>query len=122
MDGLTMKPGTVALGPASLRLSYSAIIPPNLRGHALEITDLLTPEKERGHNHANSLMQDVCEQADHCGILLLLMPEQFGQGGMTTAQLSSWYIRRHGFAILQMEPKLILVRMPSRAAAKWNGQ
>ncbi len=79
-----MKPGTITLGPASLHLSYSALVPPNLRGNALEITELLTAVNERGQNHANSLMQDVCQQADPAGKLLLLMPERFGQDGPTT--------------------------------------
>lgn len=122
MDVVEMKPGTVTLGAASLHLGYSALVPANLRGNAFEISELLTLPQERGHNHANSLMQDVCEQADQAGKLLLLMPEQFGAGGLTTEQLAEWYIRRHGFTILQLEPKTILVRMPSRAAAKWAGQ
>jgi hypothetical protein len=117
-----LKPGTIALGPTSLRLSYSALVPPNLRGNALEISDLLTIPNERGHNHANSLMQDVCQQADQAGKLLLIMPERYGQDGPTTEELSDWYQRRHGFVVLQLSPKIILVRMPAMAAAKWAGQ
>jgi hypothetical protein len=117
-----MKPGTITLGPASLHLGYSAMVPPNLRGNAFEITDLLTAVNERGQNHANSLMQDVCEQADQAGKLLLLMPESYGQVGLTTDELSDWYQRRHGFVVLQLSPKIILVRMPSKAAKLWAGQ
>lgn len=120
MDG--MKPGTVTLGPASLHLSYSALVPPNLRGNALEITELLTQTNERGNNHANFLMQEVRAQADQAGKLLLLMPEQYGHDGLTTDELSDWYQRRHGFVVLQASPKTILVRMPAAAAAKWTGQ
>jgi hypothetical protein len=83
---------------------------------------LLTIGTERGKNHANSLMQEVCEQADMAGKLLLLMPEKYGQDGLTTEQLSDWYQRRHGFVVLQHSPKTILVRMPARAAAKWAEQ
>ena len=124
MDGLTeMKPGNVALGAASLHLGYCSFVPPNLRGHALEITDLLTDDNERGNNHANSLMQDVCAQADQAGKVLILMPERYGHGdGLTSEQLSDWYQRRHGFVVLQISPKTILVRMPAAAAAKWAGQ
>lgn len=117
-----MKPGTIVLGPASLHLGYSALVPPHLRGNAFEITDLLTAVNERGQNHANSLMQDVCQQADQAGKLLLLMPESYGQDGLTTDELSDWYQRRHGFVVLQLSPKIILVRMPAAAAAKWAGQ
>jgi len=118
---IEMKPGTVTMGPCSLHLSYSALVPVNMRGNALEITELLTIATERGKNHANSLMQEVCDQADQAGKLLLLMPEKYGQDGLTTEQLSDWYQRRHGFVVLQSTPT-ILVRMPARAAAKWAGQ
>lgn len=120
MDG--MKPGTITLGPASLHLSYSAIVPPNLRGNALEITELLTCPSERGNNHANSLMQDVCEQADQANKLLLLMPESSDNNGLTTEQLFDWYMRRFGFVVLQLSPKTILVRMPKAAAQLWDKQ
>lgn len=117
-----MKPGTITMGAASLCLSYSSLVPANLRGNLFEISELLTAKHERGNNHANSLMQEVCYQADQAGKMLLLMPEQFDAAGPTTEQLSAWYIRRHGFTVLQLEPKTILVRMPSEAAAKWAGQ
>lgn len=117
-----LKPGTITLGPCSLHLSYSAMVPPNMRGNALEITELLTADNERGQNHANSLMQEVCQQADDAGKLLIILPESFGNSGLTTEQLFDWYIRRHGFVTLQMTPKIIIVRMPARAAAKWAGQ
>lgn len=119
---VVMKPGRIALGPASLSLSYSALVPPEMRGKALEITELLTETHERGNNHANSLMQDVCEQADQADMALLLLPEQYGTNGMTTEQLTDWYTRRHGFVAIQTEPKTILVRLPAAAAAKWAAQ
>lgn len=119
---VSMKPGTITLGPSSLHLSYSALVPPDMRGNALEITELLTTPLERGNNHANILMREVCDQADQASKLLLLMPENFGTGGLNTDQLSDWYQRRHGFTVLQLSPKTILVRMPSRAAELWAGQ
>lgn len=124
MDGMIeMKPGTITLGPSSLHLSYCSLVPPNLRGNALEITELLTDPAARGQNHANSLMQEVCDQADQAGKLLLLMPEKYGQDDSPTSeQLSDWYQRHHGFIVLQHSPKTILVRMPSKAAAKWAEQ
>lgn len=117
MDGL--RPGHIALGPASLELSYSGIVPPLDRDRVLEITNLLTPPQERGKNHANSLMQEVCDQADQAGKLLLLMPEAFDQGGLTTAQLVDWYTRKHGFTYLQQSPKVVLIRLPRTAAQQW---
>lgn len=113
-----MKPGRIKLGAASLELSYSQLIPPIYRGNALEITDLLTESTERRNNAANSLMQEVCAQADQHHKLLLLMPKAFGSDGLTTDQLSDWYQRRFGFVVLQAAP-VILIRMPHDAAQQW---
>lgn len=123
MDVLAeMKPGTVTMGPCSLTLKYSALVPPDMRGNALEVVELLTQRTERGNNHANSLMQEVCDQADAAGKLLLIMPEQFDAGGPSTEHLANWYVRKFSFTPIQTEPKIILARMPAAAAAKWNGQ
>lgn len=114
-----LKPGRIALGGASLELSYSGIVPPAERGRVLEITNLLTSRTERRQNHANSLMQDVCEQADQANKLLMLMPEAFDDGGLTTAQLIDWYTGKFGFTYLQQSPKVILIRLPRTAAQQW---
>lgn len=114
-----LKPGRIELGAASLELSYCGFVPPAERGRVLEITNLLTKGTERRQNHANSLMQDVCEQADQANKLLLIMPEAFDQGGLTTAQLVDWYTRKFGFSYLQQFPKVILIRMPRTAAQQW---
>lgn len=118
MDG--MKPGTVHMDGASLELSYSAIVPANSRGDAFEISNLFTERSKRGHNRANSLMQEVCDQADQAGKLLLIMPEAFDSGGPSTAQLVDWYVLKHGFTLLQIDPKTILIRMPQHAAQQWT--
>lgn len=117
MDG--MKPGRIELDGATLDLSYSGIVPIAERERVLEISNLFTPAQKRGNNLANSLMQEVCEQADQVEKLLLLMPEAFGQGGLTTAQLADWYIRKHGFTYLQHDPKVILIRLPRSVAQQW---
>lgn len=119
MDELKMKPSRIVMGPASLELNYSGIVPIEDRHRVLEITELLTPPQERGNNHANSLMNEVCDQADQQGILLMLIPESFGKDGLSTEQLERWYIKNFGFLHLQKEPKTILVRMPRTAAQQW---
>ncbi|MFL6676338.1 MAG: hypothetical protein ACJ8LG_23995 [Massilia sp.] len=118
-DTRALKPGRIALGAASLDLSYSGIVPAADRDRVLEISNLFTLRQERGNNHAHSLMQDVCEQADQANKLLLLMPEAFDQGGPTTAHLVDWYTRRFGFTTLQSTPKVILIRLPRTAAQQW---
>lgn len=119
MDG--MKPGTVHMDGASLELSYSAIVPAAQRGDAFEVSSLFVERDKRGHNRANSLMQEVCDQADQYRKVLLLMPEAFDDGGPTTAQLVDWYVLKHGFMALQYDPKIILIRMPHDAAQHWAG-
>lgn len=117
MDGL--KPGSIQLGGSSLDLSYSGIVPIEYRGDALEISNLLTVSTVRRQNHANALMQDVCEQADQFGKMLLVLPSAFGADGPSTAQLTDWYSRKFGFTAIQQEPQTILIRLPRRAAEQW---
>lgn len=114
-----LRPGTIQMGPARLDLSYSAIVPPAERDNLLEISNLLTESAHRGQNHASSLMQEVCDQADQAGKLLMVLPQAFGTGGMTTDQLCNWYTGKFGFVALQLEPAIILIRMPQRAAQLW---
>jgi len=114
-----LKPGRIELGGASLDLSYSGIVPIADRDRVLEISNLFTLPEERGNNCANSLMHEVCYQADQANKLLLLMPEAFGRDGLTTEQLTDWYKRKHGFTTLQDAPKVILIRLPLTAAQQW---
>lgn len=117
-----LKPGTIQMGPCTLDLSYSGIVPPPERDNLLEISNLLTEPAHRGQNHASSLLQEVCEQADNAGKLLMVLPAAFGTGGPTTDQLCNWYTSKFGFVALQLEPKVILIRMPQRAAQLWAAQ
>lgn len=113
-----VKPGTITNGGASLDLSYSGIVPAIDRGRVLEITNLLTSGKVRRQNHATLLMQSVCEQADQAGMLLLLMPQAFGDDGLTSLQLEFWYTDKFGFMPLQQSPT-ILIRLPASAGQLW---
>lgn len=117
MDGL--KPGSIALGDASLDLSYSGIVPIAERGRVLEVSNLVTLPGKRGNGQAGALLQEVCDQADQDAKLLLLMPEAFDQGGPTTGQLIAWYTGKFGFVHLQHSPKVILIRLPRTAAQQW---
>ena len=125
MDGLKhefltrdMKPGHIQLGGASLELAYSPIIPAADRHRVFEVTNLFTLPTERRNNCANSLMQEVCEQADQFDKFLLLMPQAYGDEGLTTEQLVDWYTRKFRFVYLQNDP-VILIRMPRTAAQRW---
>jgi hypothetical protein len=116
MDG--MKPGHIAMGHSSLNLGHSSIIPVADRDRVLEITSLRTDRWSRGQGHAGALMREVCEQADQNDMFLLLSPEAFGVGGLTTEQLADWYVRRFGFVRLQDTP-VLLIRLPRTAAQRW---
>ena len=95
-----MKPGTRTNGPASLRLSYSALVGANLRGMLRELTHLQVSEDARGQGHGSALMRDVCAEADQSRTVLMLTAE--------SRRLAAWYAR-FGFMLIQAEP-LLMVR------------
>lgn len=97
-----MKTGTIQLGNASLHLGYSQIVPPTKRGMAREITELFVPEEFRGKGEATALLNDVCDQADTAGLLLLLIAD--------SKELGLFY-ERFGFAAIQQHP-ILMVRTP----------
>lgn len=112
-----MKTGQIILGASSCELRYSSLVPAHLRGLLLEIINLLTDTKQQSNNHASALMQEVCQQADQDGIVLMIVPKPFANSPMSAQQLQDWYERRFGFGLLQADPA-ILIRLPQRAAER----
>lgn len=101
-----MKTGTIALGNASIHINYSQVIPPNQRGKARELTEFHVPEAHRGKGEGSALLQDVCDQADNEGLLLLITAD--------TPRLAEYY-QRFGFVIIQQENVIMLARSPKAA-------
>jgi hypothetical protein len=55
----------------------------------------------------------VCREADAAGLVLVLSPQPFGDNiNLSKEQLTDWYERSFGFAIIQHEPMVLMARMP----------
>lgn len=103
-----MKPGSRTHGPASLKLGYCQIAPPNLRGGLLEISRFTTPKQDRGKGHGTALLQAVCDEADEASKSLILLAD--------SASLAMYY-ERFGFERMQDDP-IIMLRAPAMIAAR----
>lgn len=108
-----MKTGTVSLGPASVHIGYSGVIPGHLRGHLRELSSLVVDQAARGHGAAAELMRDVIAQADESHIALMVIVEPFDGCALSDAALCAWYARL-GFVEIQNVPKVIMVRQAKR--------
>lgn len=97
-----MKPGKRQLGPCTLKLTYSQIVPSNLRGGLLEISQLQTAEEHQRKGYATRLLDEVCQEADEERKVLVIMPDS---GWLTL------YYGRFGFEPIQQEP-VIMARAP----------
>lgn len=98
---------------ASCRIAIAEGLPVDMQEGTREVVSLMSDNPRKGH--ATFLMHQVCAEADVDGIVLILMPQPFGDG-MTEAQLEKFY-EKFGFATIQPAPKLMarqpkLVRAP----------
>lgn len=107
MDGMN---GTRTNGPASLKVSYSQMVPPNQRGLVREVSAILCDQASRGKGHATSLMAGVMADADAGRITLLVVVEPFADEPLDTPALRAWY-ERLGFVEIQAKP-CVMARMP----------
>lgn len=98
-----MKPGTIAIGNASLHIGYSQIIAPNKRGKVRELTDFFVPENMRGQGEGTTLIQAVCDDADNEGLMLLIIADD--------DRLAAFY-SRFDFAPLSDDKLRLMLRMP----------
>jgi hypothetical protein len=108
MDG--MKTGTRTNGPASLKVSFSQMVPPTQRGLVREVSAILCDQASRGKGHASDLLADVLRDADAARVTLLVVVEPFADEPMGLEALSAWYAR-HGFVSIQASPR-VMARMP----------
>lgn len=100
---MPMTPGTRQHGPATLKLSYSTVVPAHLRGNLLEVTNVHTPEDQRGKGYGSMLLQKVCTEADENAKVLMLTAD--------TKELAEWYAT-FGFNALQAKPVVLMARKP----------
>lgn len=98
-----MKLGKRIKGGCTCLLSHSDALPANLKD-VIEVSNIYTDEWHRNKGHANKLLDDICEDADKSGIVLMLMPDD--------QWLVKWY-ESHGFQTIQIDP-IIMARPPYR--------
>jgi ribosomal protein S18 acetylase RimI-like enzyme len=94
---------------SSLQVRESELVSKHLRAGLREVTDIYTPPEDRRKGHADRLLASVCSEADGHGITLLMAVE--GSDGASTDDLCGWY-KRHGFSFLQIEPVVLVTRLP----------
>ena len=105
-----MKPQTIRLGPASVRLTYSQAVPTPLRGKVRELSSLVVDAAHRGHGYARALLDQVMLEADAQGLTLLVIVEPFDESPMDQEHLAKWYLRM-GFDVIQADP-VVMARNP----------
>lgn len=74
-----------------VKLSLTDMSP---KGKMVYIADLQATKK--GEGRGSNTLDKLIDLSDRTGTYLMLRPEQFSTGGMSTMQLKRWY-KRHGF-------------------------
>ena len=113
-----VKPGPRTLNNALLNVRLSELVAPHLREGLREITDIYVAPESRRQGRATRLLASVCSEADGSGMTLLLAA--VGSEEASTDDLCGWY-RRHGFAYLQLEPVVLMARLPAIAQGRFHG-
>lgn len=108
-----MPTGERRVGPASLRVRQCEALPAHLRLSTREIVSLETVFDEQGKGYATTLMHKVCREADAAGLVLVLVPQPWGDNiNLSQTQLMEWYQNSFGFQAIQAEPMVLMARMP----------
>jgi ribosomal protein S18 acetylase RimI-like enzyme len=102
MDVMT---GNRQRGATSLMLSVPESLPEHMRRHIREVSKIETKASHRNKGLASLLLDQVCDEADSSGVMLMLTVEPYEQG-RTKQELVDWY-ERFGFEKLQDEPYLM---------------
>ena len=100
------------VGPSKVRVRRCSTLVGAEYAAVREVMALQTPQKARGEGYATTLMHKVCRDADRAGVVLVLEPKAFGDGGLSTSYLMSWYEQTFGFLVVQASPVTLMARMP----------
>lgn len=76
---------------------------------AASVSDVYSAIKRKGH--AKTLMKNVVAFADSNKLLLKTAAEAYGEGGMTTEQLTEFY-KTFGFVVLGDDPSYLYMERP----------
>jgi hypothetical protein len=111
MDG-RMKSGIRRVGAATCMIRQSDAFPDHLKAGIREISRLQTHHTSQNKGYATSLVHQICREADHDRIVLVLWPNPFGDSiSLSRTQLQEWYEREFGFTAIQHDP-LLMARQP----------
>ena len=86
---------------ATCKVGYTTALPVEMRVTIREVHSLHTEPGMRGKGMATKLLKQVCEEADKCGKVMILLPDD--------EKLAAWY-QKFGFELIQQEPKMIMAR------------
>lgn len=111
-----MRPGRREFKAASLTVAIPVGLPEHMRAQTRELTHVFVEPDSRRQHLATALMNFVCQEADACGMTLVLTAHDYDEPAMhddeSTAaiatpdedQLVAWY-EKFGFKKLQDTPK-----------------
>lgn len=109
----SMPTGERKVGAATCRVRQFTAVPVHLRDHTREVVNLETKAEEQGKGYATTLMHKVCREADAANMVLVLTPQPYGDNiNLSEQQLAEWYARSFGFQVIQVEPMVLMARMP----------
>lgn len=112
---MQMHPGIRQLRSASLMLSEPESVPAHMRPQLREVSALYVPTADRRKGYAAELLDRVCDEANACGMTLMLIVRPYEEG-ITQAELESFY-ERHGFKKIQEAPTVLMAKAPLLRAA-----
>jgi GNAT superfamily N-acetyltransferase len=104
-----MKLGKRQFGAATCKVGSSIQIPKHMRDGIREISAVYVPPEQRRQGFATKLIEQLCQEADEAGLVLLLHVQGFSDEQIGNGNLRDWYTR-FGFAPIQAEP-LLMARM-----------
>ena len=105
-----MKTGARTNGPASLKVSFSQMVPVTQRGLVREVSAVLCAAEHRHDGHASALLKEVTREADASRTTLLVVVKPFDDQELSQEQLAAWY-QRLGFVEIQARP-CVMARSP----------
>jgi hypothetical protein len=103
-----MTPGIREHRQSSCVIGIPLGLPDHMRSGIREVLNVISKSQRRGE--ATALLQQVCDEADRSGHILILKPVPFAEG-LDAEQLERFY-GKFGFVTTQEEPDRLMVRPP----------
>lgn len=104
-----MQIGSRQYETATLRVCIPTGLPPHMHQGVLELTHINVPVEDQRKGYGTKLLAQVCEEADEQSKILFL--SALSSGGLSTTQLSMWYMK-FGFKVIQPGKPVLMARQP----------